>query len=128
MATYLTLEEILFLHHSVIEDFGGLHGVRDEGRLLSTIESPKQQVFGKELYASVFDKAAVVLRNIVADHPFVDGNKRTAVTVCGVFLMRNKYSLTCSPKLLEDYVVQIAVEHLTVKQIASWLKKHSKEC
>lgn len=127
MVKFLSLEEILFLHHSVIEDFGGLHGVKDEGRLLSAVASPMQQAFGEDLYISVLDKCAVIMRNIIGGHPFVDGNKRTAVTVGGVFLMRNHIQLACSPKELEDFAVQIAVEHLTVKQIASWLKKNSKK-
>lgn len=124
---YLTAEEILFLHHVIIEDFGGSQGVRDENRLLSVVGAPRQQVFSKELYETVHEKAAVLLRNIIGDHPFVDGNKRTAITVCGVFLARNNYILACKPKELEDFAVQIATDHLTVKQIANWLKEHSKK-
>ena len=120
---YLTVEEILFLHHAIIEDFGGSHGVRDENRLLSVVQAPRQQVFNKELYATIHEKAAVLLRNIIGDHPFVDGNKRTAITVCGVFLARNNYLLTCKPKELEDFAVRVAVEHLTVEQITLWLKR-----
>jgi len=59
------LKEILRLHFQVIEDFGGSHGVRDEGRLSSVVEAPKQVVFGKEQYPTIFDKAAVYMRNII---------------------------------------------------------------
>ncbi|MEK7499933.1 MAG: type II toxin-antitoxin system death-on-curing family toxin, partial [Patescibacteria group bacterium] len=113
------------LHHKIIEDFGGSHGVRDENRLKSVAEAPKQQVFGAEQYPTVFEKSAVYIRNIIADHPFVDGNKRTAVTVSGIFLTRNGYSLTCTPKELEDFAVQVVVDHLDVATIAAWLKSHS---
>jgi len=123
---YLSLEEILRLHFAVVEDFGGLHGVRDESRLQSAVATPKQVIFGQIQYKSVHQKAAVHLRNIIADHPFVDGNKRTAVTCTGIFLMRNNYPLNASSKELEDFAVRVAVEHLSVEEIAAWLKRHSK--
>ena len=90
---YLSVEEILRLHHQLIEDYGGSHGVRDEGRLLSVVKAPKLAVFNQEQYITLFDKAAVYLRNLIGDHPFTDGNKRTAITVCGIFLARNGHFL-----------------------------------
>jgi death on curing protein len=122
---YLTLEEILRLHYQLIEDFGGSHGVRDEGRLKSVIDAPKQSVFGEEQYPTVLHKAAVYLRNIVGDHPFSDGNKRTAITVCGIFLTRNGYELIATPDLLEDFTVKVATDHLDIDTIVAWLKTHT---
>lgn len=119
---YLALEEILRLHFQVVEDFGGLHGVRDENRLKSVVAAPKQEVFGEEQYKMVHEKAAVYLRNIIADHPFVDGNKRTAVTSAGIFLARNGVQLQADSKELEDFAVRIATDHLSVEEIAAWLQ------
>lgn len=127
MTLYLTVEEILRLHFQVVEDFGGSHGVRDEGRLLSVEGAPRQEVFGQEQYPNVFEKAAVYMRNIIADHPFADGNKRTATTVCGVFLIRNGYRLAAAPKELEDFAVKVATDHLHVPAIAAWLRSHCKQ-
>ena len=124
---YLTLEEVLFLHFQVIEEFGGSHGVRDEERLKSVVLAPRQEVFGVEQYPDVYEKAAVYVRNIIADHAFADGNKRSGVTVGSVFLMRNGITLTASPKELEDFAVQVAVEHLDVLTIAAWLRAHSQK-
>lgn len=124
---YLEVEEILMLHHGVIEDFGGSHGVRDESRLLSVIEAPHQTAFGAEQYQTVYEKAAVYMRNIIGDHPFADGNKRTGVTVAGVFLLRNGIRLTAMPHKLEDFAVSVATDHLSVDDIASWLQNHSKK-
>ncbi len=118
---YLTLEEILRLHFQLIEDFGGSHGVRNEGRLQSVVVTPKHSIFGKEQYPTIFDKAAVYLRNIVGDHPFSDGNKRTAITVCGIFLLRNGYDLIAKPKMLEDFAVKVATDNLDIDEIAIWL-------
>lgn len=121
---YLTLEEILRLHFQIVEDFGGSHGVRDENRLQSVVAAPKQEIFGQEQYPELCEKAAVYLRNIIGDHPFSDGNKRTAVAVCGIFLFRNGRKLTAMPRELEDFAVQVATEHLDVQAIAAWLVAH----
>jgi death-on-curing protein len=124
MTKYLSLEEILRLHFQVVEDFGGSHGIRDEGRLKSLVAAPRQEVFGAEQYPDAFEKAAVYMRNVIGDHPFVDGNKRTAVTIAGIFLMRNGYRIAATPRQIEDFAVQIATDHLSVADIATWLKQH----
>lgn len=120
-----TAEEILLLHFKIIEDFGGSHGVRDEGRLKSVVSAPSQSAFGQEVYDTAYKKAAVYLRNIIADHPFIDGNKRTAITLAGIFLQRHAVMLSASPKDLEDFAVQVAVEHLDIPAIAQWLQTNS---
>ncbi len=126
MIQYISIVELLRLHFRVVEDYGGSHGVRDEGRLESVISAPKQEIFGEEQYKSIFEKAGVYLRNIIGDHSFVDGNKRSGITTCGVFLLRNNKTLYASPKYLEDFVVRIATDHLDIPEIALWLEKHCK--
>ncbi len=125
MIQYISLEEILRIHFKVIEDYGGSHGVRDEGRLISVVNAPKQEVFGEEQYSSLFDKAAVYLRNIIGDHPFSDGNKRTAITVCVIFLSRNGKQINALPKNLEEFTVSVATKHLSIKDISNWLENNS---
>ena len=123
---YLSLEEILRLHFQLVEDFGGSHGVRDEGRLISAINAPKLEAFEVEQYSSIHEKAAVYFRNIIGDHLFVDGNKRTAVTAGGIFLRRNDKRLTASQKELEDFTLRVVNEHLEITEIAEWLEDHTK--
>jgi death-on-curing protein len=123
---YLTLEEVLRLHFQVIEEYGGSHGIRDDERLKSVVLAPQQEIFGKEQYSDVYENAAVYMRNIIGDHAFTDGNKRSGVTVAGVFLIRNGIRQTATPKELEDFAVEVAVEHLDVPTIAAWLRAHSK--
>ena len=125
MTKYLTVEEILYLHFRVIEDYGGSHGVRDEKRIRSVVNAPAQEVFGQEQYQDIWTKAAVYMRNIIGDHPFTDGNKRSGTTVCAVFLMRNSINLIATPKDLENFAVAVAVEHYDIPTIAAWLKAHS---
>lgn len=123
---YLSLEEILRLHFQVISDYGGSYGVRDEGRLSSVVDSPALEVFGVEQYEGVYRKAAVYMRNIIADHPFFDGNKRTGTTVAAIFLIRNKVELTATPSDLENFAVSVATDHLDVEAITVWLEEHTK--
>src|SRR5579863_9221704 len=104
---YLDLEEILRLYCKIREDYGDAHGVRDERRLFSLVEAPKLEAFGVEQYPSVYEKAAVYLRNIIGDHPFMDGSKRTAVTACGIFLRRNGSGLISSQKALEEFALSV---------------------
>lgn len=122
---YLTAEDILYLHFRIVEDFGGSHGIRDENRLKSVVQAPKQIAFGVEQYPDIFEKAAVYVRNIIADHLFVDGNKRSGITSASIFLMKNGYVLCATQKELEDFAVQIAIEHLDIPVIAAWFKAHT---
>lgn len=125
MIGYLTFKEILRLHFNVINDFGGSHGIRDENRLKSVVNAPAQEIFGQEQYPSIFEKAAVYARNIIGDHPFTDGNKRTGILCAGVFLMRNDFILTATQKELEDYAIFIATDKPDISEIATWFKNHT---
>jgi death-on-curing protein len=92
---------------------------------MSVVEAPKLKAFGAEQYPSLFEKAAVFLRNIIGDHPFIDGNKRTAVTVSGIFLHRNGKHLISSQKDLEDFTLRITTGHLEIRESADWLHDHT---
>ncbi len=123
MIRYLEIDEILELHFWIIEDFGGSHGVRDELGLKSLVAAPRTVVFGEEQYVSVHEKAAVYLRNCIADHIFTDGNKRTAVTITGIFLARNGWRMTAAAVELENFAVRAATDHLDIDAIADWLER-----
>ena len=120
----LTLEQILQLHALVLIRDGGLDGVRDIGRLESVVSAQHQVVFGEELYATVFTKAAALMRGIIGDHPFIDGNKRTAMLAGLTLLEMNGYSFVARCGELEDFAVRVATDHLDIDAIADWLKCH----
>ncbi|HSX05634.1 MAG TPA: type II toxin-antitoxin system death-on-curing family toxin [Candidatus Saccharimonadales bacterium] len=124
---YLTLEQLLALHVLAIEQFGGSDGLRDLGRLESALASQRQEVFGEELYQGTYEKAAALCRGIIGGHPFADGNKRTAMLAALTFLEINGLEFVAEPGELEDFAVQVAVEHLDVPVIAAWLRAHSKK-
>lgn len=121
----LTLEHILALHVLAIQQFGGSDGIRDLGRIEAAIATQRQEVFGEELYVDMFTKAAALARGIIGDHPFQDGNKRTAMLVATTFLEINGHTLIAKKGELEDFAVSIATDHLDIATIASWFEKHS---
>jgi death-on-curing protein len=122
----LTLEQLLEIHALVVKSTGGSTGLRDLGRLESVIATQTQNVFGAELYPSIFDKAAAVIRSIIADHPFVDGNKRTAMLSGLTLLEINSKHFKAKPGEIEDFAVVIAIKNIDVPQISNWLQTHAK--
>lgn len=121
----LTLEHLLEIHSLVISMTGGSDGLRDLGRLESAIGSQTQNVFGEELYPSITDKSAALIRALIADHPFVDGNKRTAMLTGLTFLSLNNVSFNAKKTEIEDFAVLIANSHLDIPDISKWLSRHS---
>lgn len=124
---YLTAEDILEIHSFLIDEIGGSHGVRDRETVASSAEQPAQTFGETELYPTVFQKAAVYVRVIIQNHPFVDGNKRTAMTAAGVFLEMNGYKLVAPEGKVAEYAFSIIEEKREVDDIAEWLKNNSKE-
>ena len=100
----LTIEQILQLHALVLVKDGGADGVRDVGRLEAAVSTQHQVVFGEELYATVFAKAA-------------------ALTLLEV----NGYNFTAQRGELENFAVRIATDHLDIDAIADWLERHSRD-
>ena len=121
----LTLEQILELHSLAVSETGGSLGLRDLGRLESSIATQSQSVFGQDLYPNIADKAAAIIRSIIADHPFIDGNKRTAILAGLTFLKLNGIIFSFKPGELEDYAVKITIDHIDIPQISIWLQNHT---
>lgn len=122
----LTLEQLLELHALVIDSTGGSSGLRDIGRLESAIATQTQNVFGEELYKDITEKSAAIVRAIIADHPFVDSNKRTSILTGLTLLEINNVAFIAKSGEIEDFAVKIATDKLDVPQIATWLKNHIK--
>jgi death-on-curing protein len=122
---FLSAEQILFIHARLIEETGGSHGVRDLDLLLSAIGRPQANFDGQDLYPDLFSKAAAWMESCFGNHPFVDGNKRTGVTVAGIFLRRNGYRLTASNADLVKIAMGVAQSHFSLDEIATWLRENS---
>ena len=125
---FLNVQDLELIHIQIIDASGGSQGTRDSGRLESALASCRQEVFGEDLYPTIFEKAAVLTRGIIADHPFVDGNKRSGIMAGIIFLNLNGYdTLLISDSELEDFAVKIAVDHLDIPVIAAWFRVHTKK-
>ena len=123
---YLTIHEVLFIHFQVIERFGGMHGVLNLAGLESAVARPQATMEGDDLYASALEKAAVLLHSLVLNHPFQDGNKRTAFTALGLFLHFNGMALEGSRTDAENFVVNVADTHVDVETIVDGLQSHAR--
>ncbi|MBI2635433.1 MAG: type II toxin-antitoxin system death-on-curing family toxin [Parcubacteria group bacterium] len=124
---YLSRRELLLIHSIIIDETGGPHGVRDYHVIAVLGDLPRQKFGGQELYKTIFIKAALYARNIIAGHPFVDGNKRTGMTAASVFLESNGYQIIAKKGEIEKFALKIVREKLDLEEIAKWLKKHSKK-
>lgn len=118
---HITLNELLELHVLLIDKYGGSKGVRDLGRLEAAVAVQEQQVFGIELYPTLFEKAAAIMRGVIGDHPFFDGNKRTGTLAALTFLTLNERTFIAKKGEVEDFAVRVATEGLEVAEIAAWL-------
>lgn len=108
----------------LINRFSGSHGVRSIEAVRSVLEGPRQTVSNNELYKDAYTKAAYYAQNIILNHPFIDGNKRTGITIAVMFLRQNKVNIQFAKKELEDFAVEIATKKLSIDDIAMWLKQH----
>ena len=124
---YLTPDQILLTHSLIVDETTGSHGIRDRASIASAVEQPKQMVFGKELYPTLFEKAAVYARSIIMSHPFLDGNKRTGISVAIIFLEENRYTFVAEKRAIEKFALKIVHEHLEIPEIARWLEDHVKK-
>ncbi len=123
---YLTAEQIELVHAGVLAKSGGLFGTRESGVLIGLESSPRQAVFGKELYPTIFNKAAVYLRTVTSEHPFLDGNKRTGIMAAFTFLEVNEYVVTATDNEVFEYVLSVATERPDIEAITAWLESHTK--
>ena len=94
--------------------------------LLYRLARPFQTFDNKELYPTPIDKAASLLESIVSNHPFIDGNKRTAYVLARLFLLQNRMDIKASQQDKYEFVMSIASGKMKFEEIVSWIDKHSK--
>ena len=122
---FLTLDEVLPLHADQIRRYGGAAGLRDLPLLQSAIAMPETGYGGEYLHGSVFEMAAAYLLHLARNHPFVDGNKRTALICALVFLGLNGQRLDADPAALYALVEGVAVGRVDKADVAVFLREHS---
>lgn len=125
--TIFTVRQILLLHERMIQQFGGSSGVRDIGMLESAIARPFATFGGDDLYQTFFMKVGAFIQSIVKNHPFLDGNKRTAFAGAVILLQANDFLIEISDEESVSFMISVANKNLSVDEIAAWLKKHAKK-
>ncbi|HWY78795.1 MAG TPA: type II toxin-antitoxin system death-on-curing family toxin [Candidatus Sulfotelmatobacter sp.] len=122
---YLTPQQVLAIHDQMVKRFGGSSGVRDIGLVESAVAYPMAPFDGADLYENIFDKAAALRQSLLKNHPFVDGNKRTALSSAGIFFKMNGYTLKNYHEEEVEFGVNVDNKHLSIEEISVLLKNHT---
>lgn len=115
----LSVERVVEIHNDIIEDFGGAHGVRD----LATIEN--LIYYRLDQKSTIFYKASIALHTICTEHPFVDGNKRTAFVVADNLLKDNGYYIQASNDEVVKFMLEVAQYTHTTESVEKWIKERA---
>lgn len=120
----ISLKEVEIIHDVLIDRFGGSKGIRDRGTLESALNRPYQTFDQKELYPLAVDKAAAIFESIISNHPFVDGNKRTAYVLMRLILLENNLDIHADQNEKYEFVIKAAKGEIKFDEIREWVIKH----
>ena len=126
MTFYLSLEQLLWLHERQARAFGGSRGLRDRGALEAALARPQATFGGEDLYRDTEAKAAALMHSLVANHPFLDGNKRLGALVAELFLGANGVQLRASDEELAAVTLAVARGEVSAEALAIWLRQRSR--
>ena len=120
---WLLEETVYAIHKRQIAEHGGGDGLRDEGLLLSALARPQNLLAYSEETPDISALAASYGFGIAKNHPFIDGNKRTALVVARTFLLLNEFSLNASQE--EKYLtfLKLAEGNLSEEELAAWIRE-----
>ena len=121
MTSYPTVDEVIVVHAQLIARFGGSSGIRDRGALESGVARPRSGY-----YADIIQEAAALWESLSQNHPFVDGNKRVAVTVTAAFLRVNGYRLEFDDAEAFQFLIGLyETGMMRFRQLETWLRQHA---
>ena len=121
MTVYPSIAEVLAAHLRLIEVFGGAHGVRDRGALEAALARPQGGYYG-----DIIQQAAALLESLSQNHPFVDGNKRTAIAVTAGFLRVNGYTLKVDDREAYEFLIPLYESgQFRFERLEPWLRRHA---
>ena len=121
---YLTLKEILELHRRIIQQSGGLAGIREVGMLESASAQPLMSFGGQELYPTIIEKASALSFSLIKNHPFLDGNKRIGHAAMETFLVLNGHEVNATVDEQERVILKVASGELERDSFTDWLRAH----
>ena len=119
---YIRVEDILAIHADQIERYGGAEGIRDPGLLEAALFRPQTGY-----YPTLIDEAAALWESLSQNHPFIDGNKRTAFAATYVFLAINGLDIIATDDEAQDFVLGLyATSSITFDNLRTWLSENTK--
>lgn len=124
---WLRMAEVLELHQRLLDQTGGMPGLRDLGLLEAALALPRQTFAGVDLYLGVSAKAAALGFSLIQNHPFVDGNKRIGHAAMEIILMLNGLELTASVSEAEEAVLAVASGQMDRESLIQWVEDHQRE-
>lgn len=122
---WLEIEAVLAAHDASLAVDGGSPGLRDKGLLESALERPRNR-YHYEGVDGLCDLAATYAVGLAKNHPFVDGNKRTAFMSCAAFLLINGQRLTADQAEAAQVMLDVAAGAIDVDELANWLKANTR--
>jgi death-on-curing protein len=122
----ISIKEIEIIHNILIDKFGGSKGIRDVTLLESALARPFATFDNKDLYPDSIEKASAILESVIINHPFVDGNKRTAYTLMRLILLENSEDIVASQEDKYDFVIAASKGEIRFDEIKSWIQSHLK--
>ena len=120
-----TIQDICELHTQLEEAFILSSGIRDKSLLASAVNAPFQTFMGNDLYPSIYDKAAQLCYGIANNHPFTDGNKRTALHSMYVYLIINGYDIIAPQQDVENLIINVAAGRMNNTELSKWLQENT---
>lgn len=129
---YLTVKDIIKINAKLITTVssGELIGLKDAAALDMAVNQPQQEVFGEELYPTIYDKASILAINLAKRHPFQNGNKRTALVSMITFLMMNGYTTSFTQEEAVQFILNITTSSrefdLMKEEVAHFLETSGK--
>ena len=117
----LSVEDVILINEEII----GRNGLRDRSVLESAVARPLASAFGSDAYPTILEKIAALAHSLILNHPFVDGNKRTATAATIISLNRNGLEETWTEADAHRFIVEIAEGKHAVAAIAQWLEKNT---
>ncbi|MDA8654346.1 type II toxin-antitoxin system death-on-curing family toxin [Alphaproteobacteria bacterium] len=123
MANFLSLAEVLAIHTDQIEKYGGSHGIRDPGQLESALFRPQSGY-----YDDANQQAAAVWESLSQNHPFIDGNKRTAFAVTYTFLLINHIVITADANQIWQFLSKnYESGQMRYEVLCAWLQQNTRQ-
>ncbi len=120
----LSKEKVKYLHGLLARETGGSSGIREEGLLESALESPFSGFGGLSFYPTIEEKAARLGYNLIANHAFLDGNKRIGVFVMLIFLEVNGIYMDCTNEEVTTVGLAVASGSMGYEALLTWVQEH----